>query len=183
MQWTTIPAPLLVVDAALRLVEASEAAIRLFRPRQGASFLELLDPGSVDKARRLLAPEHIEATHGIELNLVSANGRTLLADVYPRWHPDGLGWLFCSIKNAELERIEQRVGRMTNALKEEAASAQTLLPFPARRQHDEAAELRSRIDVALELLEMLRPDLIELAKDDFLNVIVSQLRPGPHLAP
>ncbi|MFC4103196.1 nitrogen regulation protein NR(II) [Paenibacillus xanthanilyticus] len=181
LHWSTIPAALFAVDASLRLLEASDAAIQLFAPVMNASFLELLDPGSIVKARRLLVPGSGEPHQAIELNMITAQGRTMLVDVYPRWHSDGLGWLYCGVKNTELERIELRIGRMTNLLKEEALPAQTVRPLHGSRPpRDEAAQLRSRIEVALELLEMLRPDLIELGKDDFLNVILAQLRAEPH---
>ncbi|TYP70249.1 hypothetical protein [Paenibacillus methanolicus] len=180
LHWSTIPAALFVVDASLRLFEASDAAIQLFAPGRDASFLELLDPGSVAKARRLLVPGCGEPQQGVELNMISIQGPTLLVDVYPRWHSDGLGWLFCGVKNAELERIELRIGRMTNLLREEALPSRTVRPLHIRTPSDETGQLRSRIDVALELLEMLRPDLIELGKDDFLNVVLAQLRSEPH---
>ncbi|MFB9329321.1 hypothetical protein ACFFSY_25575 [Paenibacillus aurantiacus] len=181
LHWSMIPAALFVVDASLRLLESSEAALHLFAPGRGASFLDLLDPGSIEKARRLLTPGSGEPAQGIELNMISVQGKTLLVDVYHRWHSDGLGWLLCSVKNADLERIERRIGWMTDQLKEEAVPVQTVRPLPGYRpQREEAGRLRSRIDVALELLEMLRPDLIELGKDDFLNVIIAQLRSESH---
>ncbi|MBB3108597.1 hypothetical protein FHS18_000625 [Paenibacillus phyllosphaerae] len=178
-EWRTIPTPLFLVDPTLSILDANLAARRVFELSESASFTDLLDPGSLTKASRMLNPEAV-ARHAVELNMRPREGGTVLFDVQPAWHDNGQGWLLCHPKSVELDRIESMVSFISRQLKEDDApgmSPSYPAPAPARfTRSGKLTDAQSSVTVALELLELLRSDMIELHKEDFLNVIISQLR-------
>ncbi|MFC0211773.1 hypothetical protein ACFFK0_04770 [Paenibacillus chartarius] len=173
---------------------ASILGIELLNGSSGV--LSALDDGSQNKALRYLVPAH--SGKRIELNIRTGESGSILCDVYQQWDEEEIGHLVfvpvqSKVRPAEdamlLREQPQSSGRaisdagaavggaavsgaaVSSAAVSGAAGAGASVPFAGG-----AAEARRPLENALELLEMLLPDLVELNRAEYGMVIMDEIR-------
>lgn len=108
------PLPAYQLNNNLEIVESSETARSVFGNR--SSFLDLLDEGSVSKARRYL--QQSQFTGSIELNFIDKEGNNKLCDLHCKWDSKFVLNVVAVPKDDNVAKIAAQLSGMRSRLNE-----------------------------------------------------------------
>lgn len=106
------PLPAYQLNNKLGIVESSETARSVFG--NPSSFLELLDEGSVSKARNYL--QQPQFTGSVELNFIDREGRTRLCDLHCKWDSEFVLNVVAVPKDDKVAKIAAQLSGMRSRL-------------------------------------------------------------------
>ena len=113
-QFEGLPLPAFKLTRELKVISSSQEARKLFG--QVKVFSELIDEGSLKKVGKLLQPE--KASVKSELNIVSASGERILADLFGKWDNDGSLMVVLVPKEDNIAHISQQLRSLQDRLRE-----------------------------------------------------------------
>ncbi|WP_422123814.1 STAS domain-containing protein [Planococcus sp. X10-3] len=108
----SLPLPTFQLNSELEIVGASETAHSMFG--KAKSFLELLDAGSVSKARDFLQTSNFSGP--VELNFKNSDGSSKLCDLHCRWHSEFVLNVIAVPKDDNVSKIAAQLSSLRNRL-------------------------------------------------------------------
>ncbi|GAE37350.1 hypothetical protein [Halalkalibacter akibai] len=184
-----IPIPIFKVNRQLDIIENSNQVTKIFEP--ASNFLVLVDEGSQKKVSHLLLEE---TTRSFETNLRTLTNPISLFQLYVSWEGEGTsGYVVCMEKESDYLLSTQTLHKLREELhsvdfkRYEAELRKEMLPSLlninlsdlSRLSLNEYAgsleDIPAKIDTVLDLISVLRPELIEIGKSDYLDLVTTEL--------
>ncbi|MBD8070156.1 two-component system sensor histidine kinase NtrB [Bacillus sp. PS06] len=192
-----IPFPYFLMDEEFNILSVSEEVNNHF-PRV-TNFLDLVDYGSKNKVKRFMNPV-IHKTK-LEINLLTKHQPISLYDVYIQWDQDKRLNVFCIEKQNYVEQIQSFLSKLEKQLSDENLSLLEKKEELERSlkkmeqivtEHDSLANLGKLVTgIAEELrrplisikgfLQLLKPHLIDIGKEHYVNVALDEINQANHL--
>jgi signal transduction histidine kinase len=186
-----LPFPYFLVDQELKILQASNSVHHFF-PTIG-NFLEVVDSGSIEKARRFIL--ETPSIHKVELNLHTIEKPFALHDVYVHYETPQRIHSFCINKEEQIDRIKDLVSELEEtlininfSLLEKKMSLEHSLEKvkQAALEHDNlvtvgklaasvAHEIRNPLTSVRGFVQLLRPYLIDIGKEEYADIAISEL--------
>lgn len=182
-----MPVPYFEVNQQLDILSHSEHASSLFA--SVLNFLSLVDTGSKKKVmNQLLSKTDMQS---FECNLRTFHNPLTLFQIYAQWD-DGIGKIVCIEKETEYRQATHILHKLREQLHSadfhdyENQMRKDLLPLLNVNVSDlnrlslseysgSLADIPTKIETVLDLLSVLRPELIEIGKSDYLDLITNEL--------
>lgn len=176
-----LPIPFFVVDGDFTIVARSRSADQTFT--HSVTFIELVDEGSHDKAKQFLTGQEQHTV--VELHLTDDESEVTLYDIHQSWH-EGRGFLACIKKQRSVDALRHALLEIRERLDEgpgptDEEKVLRLVPFQKNRDGADPTtqlqlvRLASMVGMLAELLNMLRPELADVGKIEFADMLQSQI--------
>ncbi|MDT8859578.1 hypothetical protein N0O92_04975 [Alkalihalobacillus sp. MEB130] len=188
MDLRTVPVPMFKVNRQLEIVSTSQKAQEFFH--SSSSFLELVDAESKQKVYNfLLSPTSNES---FELNMKTRSNPFGLFQIYVQWEEE-FGYVVCIEKDKEYQKSNQILHRLREQLHSidfheyEANIRKELLPsilnvklsdlnrLSLSEYVGSLEDIPTKVDTVLDILSVLRPELIEAGKSEYLDIVTREL--------
>ncbi len=170
-----LPVPYYHINECLDILAASAEALAVFPETE--SFRQLIDEDSRIKADSLINPLH--SGMRVELNLQTRDNPMTLFEVYQSWDSDGTGYLVCICQQRNFEQIFRKLHHLREKIEQgvlEEGSAPNAIPLrPTGSGRTGNAELQSALDTIREFVNLFKPDLIEVNKGEYADIILAQV--------
>ncbi len=185
-----IPVPYFILAPDLTIRHRSFVAQKMF-PEQ-MSFIDLVDRESREKVEEFLFTDHI--TTPIEVNLMTLHQPLELFELYIQWEVDGPnGHLVCIYKSDQYHRINKQFHQIREVLMKtdfnefNQNARYELLPSFLNIDHSNLDQLTTiqtrekltdvpdKLKTIQEFISILRPDVIEAGKSDYIEMISEKL--------
>ncbi len=178
------PVPYFIMDKQLTIKDASNEASERF-PISTSSFLDLVDSESQQKVIHLLTKRESAV---FEANMKTKENPLSLFDLYPKWVNDSCH-LICIEKAENIHHIMQLIHRLREQLDQTNFDEYTsnmkrdIIPsilninmndmnrLSITNASGRVEEIPNKVESIQELISIFRPDLIEVGKSDYLEII------------
>ncbi|GAE26334.1 hypothetical protein JCM9140_2385 [Halalkalibacter wakoensis JCM 9140] len=189
MNIKAVPVPMFQLDKHFNILSSSKAAEQVFLP--ASNFLTLVDDESKNKVTNFLV-DPLKQQDSIEVNLQTYDNPFSLFQLFIEWENE-IGSLICIEKDDEYQRSTQILHRLREQLQSidfheyEAHIRKELLPailnvklsdlhrLSLSEYSGSLKDVPSKIDTTLDLISVLRPELIEIGKSEYLDLITNEL--------